>query len=136
MRGERRALDAPLQLQHLHTAASISNCLTAGLLPACMLGASAAAAAHHPVVHLNSNHPPRPLQQLHGQVARARADLQHDIRGLDACLVDDGLDHQGVLQDVLPLALQELDAWCTQSGLVTCNLSRRLCAWSKNWLPT
>jgi hypothetical protein len=38
------------------------------------------------------------------------ANLQHHVGGLDARLVHDGLHHQRVLQDVLALALVELDA--------------------------
>mmetsp|Transcript_4195 Transcript_4195/g.11829 ORF Transcript_4195/g.11829 Transcript_4195/m.11829 type:complete len:298 (+) Transcript_4195:685-1578(+) len=65
---------------------------------------------HHSVVELDCHHLFGLLQQLHRQVSSARPDLQHGVCGLDTGLLHDGLHHQRVLQDVLPLALVKLDA--------------------------
>lgn len=84
--------------------------------------------AYHARVQLNGHDLLGPLQQLHGQVARARANLEHHVRGLHARLVHDGLHHLRVLQDVLALALVELHAcvgWGWQEAAAESARSRR-----------
>lgn len=43
------------------------------------------------------------LDELPGEVPGAKSDLEHDVGGLDAGLLDDGLDEHGVIQHMLPL---------------------------------
>ena len=64
----------------------------------------------HARVELHGDHLLRRLEQTHGQVTRARTDLEHHVRGLDPALLHDGVDNHGILQDVLAVRLEELDA--------------------------
>lgn len=80
-------------------------------------GIKAGPCTHHAGVQLHGHHFFRAFQQLHGQVARAGPNFQDHIGGLEPGLVDDGLHHQRVFQDVLAFGLVELDAcmestWC------------------------
>ena len=66
--------------------------------------------SHHTGVNLHCYDFLGLFQQLHGQVASTRPNFQHYICALDACLVHDRLQDQGVLEDMLPLAFQKLQA--------------------------
>jgi hypothetical protein len=64
----------------------------------------------HARIDFDSNHSLGDLQELHREVTRPGADLQDDVGGFEAGLLDDALHDEGILQDVLPFGLLELDA--------------------------
>jgi hypothetical protein len=65
----------------------------------------------HPRVDLDGHDGLGALEQAQRQVPGAGPDLEDDVGGLDARFLDDGVDDRGVLEDVLPSGLEELDAW-------------------------
>ena len=75
----------------------------------CLLGDQ----AHHPGIHLHSHHLLDLLKQLHGQVSSPWSNLKNGVCGFQTGLINNGLHHHGISENVLTLAPEELDT-CTR----------------------
>lgn len=64
--------------------------------------------AHHAGVEFDGDDFFGLLQQFHGHVTSTRTNLQNHVGALDACLVNNCLHHHRVFQNMLTLALVEL----------------------------
>eukprot|EP00982_Pelagococcus_subviridis_P000018 212-Pelagococcus_subviridis.AAC.3 len=100
--------DAHVEVRQVHLEEVAADYLQ--IVPVRRPGDAALELDDHARVELDRDDFLRRLEEAHREVPGPRADLEDDVRGLDPALLDDGVDDHRVLEDVLPVALQELNA--------------------------